>query len=62
MKMTRAQWRLIARQTQDLAKAGRIIDAIKHLRLRVGCGLKEAHDAAYRLKAAPPVTGGDYGV
>lgn len=57
MKMTRGAWRKIARQAQDLAKAGRIIDAIKHLRAMTGCGLKEAHDAAYALRKIPDITG-----
>lgn len=60
MRMPRPLWRLIARQAQDMAKQGRIIDAIKHLRSATGCGLKEAHDAAYKLKNAPEVRGGDY--
>lgn len=49
MKMTRAAWTAIVRQAAVLMKRHERVAAIRLLREKTGCGLKEAYDATKRL-------------
>jgi len=49
MKMTRATWRQIARETATICRNEGRVPAIRYLREQTGCGLKEAYDATHRL-------------
>lgn len=51
MNMTRKEWRDIARQAQRLAQRGDLITAIKLLRVKTACGLKDAWTAVKDLRA-----------
>lgn len=53
--MTRKEWRIVAAEAQRLKLLGRQVDAIKHLRQHVNCGLKEAWTAANRLGELTPI-------
>lgn len=50
MRMTRSEWRAIARETANILRNEGRVPAIRYLRERTGCGIKEAYDATYRLE------------
>ena len=49
IRMTRKEWRVIAACAQRLKMQGRQVDAIKYLRSKTKCGIKEAYDAVNKL-------------
>lgn len=50
MTMSRAEWRQIAREAANILRNEGRVPAIKYLRERTGCGIKEAYDATHRLE------------